>query len=150
MQSWDPKVQPGQKVDLMGLLNQRERGVIRTLGKLYQTKFHKDPCKNPDLFIFVGDSAVRKCWSGTSGRLPTFRRNSGKYWGVAHKRWLTPREKMSSLGFPVSSQQALAMGVPILGISENRRASHIAGNSMNFSSIGVVELVALSCFKLAV
>ena len=142
------QVKPGQRFDLRGLLNDRERGVIKTLSKLYQQKFGKAAKDDRNLFIFVGDSATRKCWSGCSGRLPTFRRNGGKHWGVAHGRWLTPREKMATLGFPVSQQQCIAMGVPLLGISDTQRAAHIAGNSMNFSSVGVIELIALSCFKL--
>lgn len=142
------KVYPEQKIDLTPLLNDREKDVINTLCRHYQNIHRKNPKNDPNLFIFLGDNPTRKCWTGTSKKLPTFRRNSGKFWGVRHKRWLTPREKLSVLGFPVTPYAATAMGVPMLGMSDTRRAAHIAGNSMHFSSVGVVELVALCSFKL--
>ena len=143
------KVDRGQPIDLRFLLNRRELGVIERLCGMYRERFTGQEAENdPNLFLFLGDSAERKCWSAVSGRLPTFRRNSGKHWAVAAKRWLTAREKLSTLGFPVTPGQALAMGVPILPVTENSRASQILGNSMNFSSVGIIELIALSCFKL--
>lgn len=142
------QVEPGQPIDLSPLLTEREFGVVQSLSQTFRDEFGQDPSENQDLFIFLGDSVQRRCWSARSGRLPTFRRNCGKFWSVSSKRWLTPREKLSSLGFPVTEAQSLAMGVCILPVTENSRANTILGNSMNFASVGVIEMVALSSFKL--
>ena len=58
------------------------------------------------------------------------------------------REKLCTLGFPVSASQAVSMGVPMLGITDVARASQIAGNCMNFSCVCMVQLIALCCFRM--
>lgn len=141
-------MKPGQRIDLRGLLNTRETSVLKALCKRYKDRFQKDPNMDKDLIIFLGDSEKRACWSAINKRIPTFRRNSGKFWSVAARRWLTSREKLCSLGFPVSISQSLAMGVPILPMTDINRAQDILGNSMCFSSVGIIELVALASFRL--
>ncbi|CAL1129763.1 unnamed protein product [Cladocopium goreaui] len=141
-------VRPGEDIDLTHLLNQREAGVLRELCQTYRDKYGKDPESNPNLFIFLGDSAARTSWTAASNKLPTFRRNGGLYWGVMHRRWLTCREKLAALGFPVCPDSALSMGVPVLPVSDRRRAAAVCGNSMHFSSVGVIQLVALCSFRL--
>ena len=59
---------------------------------------------------------------------------------------LCPREKLCSLGFPASPDQASGMGVGILPVVEPARADQFSGNAMHFSNVAVVQLVALSCF----
>ena len=50
------------------------------------------------------------------------------------------------MGFPVSHQQAMAMGTPVIPLRDPARAAAAAGNAMHFSCICVVELIALTCF----
>lgn len=144
--TWLSKVMPGNKVDLKHLLLPREKGVIRTLCKDYRTRFKRSAQLDENLFIHLGDNVSRKCWSATSGKIPTFRTSAGKMYNVAWRRWLTGREKMAALGFPISLQVSEAMGVPTLCMSDTRRANHVSGNSMHFASIGVVQMVALAVF----
>ena len=68
-------------------------------------------------------------------------------WNVAEQRWLTGRDKFASLGFPVTGECALAMGVPELPVRDVKRASAIPGNCMHFASVGVLQLVAMACYK---
>lgn len=131
----------------MCLLNARECSVLRELCRLYETKYGTPASQDPNLFIFLGDSVKRKCWSAASGQLPTYRRNSGFFWSVKSKRMLTPREKLASLGWPVTPDASLAMGVPIVPVADGLRASKVVGNCMHFSSIGLIELVALASFR---
>ena len=138
---------PGSPLDF--LLTDRERQVAQELGRRYEETYGLDPCQNEDLFYYLQDSAARGCWSGSSGRLPTLRRGSGKMWAAAARRWLTGKEKMATLGMPVTQSVASAMTVPILRMSDCARAHSVAGNSMHFATVGVVQLVAMASFALA-
>ena len=71
----------------------------------------------------------------------------GLMWNVSHQRWLTGRDKLASLGYPVTPETSAAMGVPELPIRDVKRASAVAGNAMCFASVGVVQLIALTCYK---
>ena len=62
--------------------------------------------------------------------------------------WMVPVEKLSALGFPVTKDTAVAMGVPMLPVADYLRASSVAGNSFHFSTAAVVQLVALSCYRM--
>ena len=127
----------GAPPDLQHLLLHREKHVLKHLFTKYQERHHSNPAADQDLVIHLGDNACRACWSGVSNRIPTFRTGG---------RWLTGREKMSCLGLPIDGQVAAAMGVPPLQVSDTARAHHVSGNSMNFSTVGVIQLVALCCF----
>ncbi|CAK9089666.1 unnamed protein product [Durusdinium trenchii] len=134
-------------VELDYLLNHREQKAVEDAKQIYWKKFHRDPMKDENLVVFLGDNPKRYlCWSGASGRLPTLRMNSGKMYIVKAKRWLCGREKLSTLGFPVSGDTALSMGVPRLPVSDPARASQISGNCMHFSCILVIQLISLCCF----
>ncbi|CAE7328809.1 unnamed protein product [Symbiodinium necroappetens] len=127
-------------------LNDREKKVLSTLNKTYKTKFKKQPTAEHNLVFFLGDSDKRTTWSATSGRVPTLRMNRGKLFLPSKRRWLCAVEKLATLGFPVAPGQAMAMGVPQLPVLDIHRASLIAGNSMNFANVCIVQLVALTCF----
>ena len=105
------------------------------------------PEDDSNLWVYLGDSAAYKTWSAVSGRLPTYRRSSGLLWSPHYRRWLTGREKLASLGFPVTPAVAMAMGAPMLGVKDTKRAALVAGNAMALSTVGVVELVALCCYR---
>ena len=56
------------------------------------------------------------------------------------------REKLATLGWPVVSGMAKAMNCPVTPSQDVLRASDLAGNAMNFTTVGVAQLIALSCF----
>ena len=136
----------GPRADWTPLLLFRERNVLKQLKQLYRHKFRRDPEGDAGLFIHLGDSASRKCWSATSRKLPTFRTGGGKIWSVSKRRWLLGREKACALGFPAHDQVATTMAVAPFPLLDGQRAHHIAGNSMHFATAGVVQMVALSSF----
>ena len=141
-------MQPSEPVDLTYLLLPREKKVAKQLCKKYKDRYAIDAAEDENLFIFLGDSAKRCCWSGVSGRIPTFRTSTGKMWNPAKARWMLGKEKMASLGFPVCLDSSESMGVPTLCSSETSRAHRVAGNSMHFSTVGVVQMVTLASFAL--
>ena len=68
-------------------------------------------------------------------------------WWASRYRWMTHREKLVSLGFPALGTVAQTMSVPELPCKDVKRAAGISGNSMHFSTVAVVQLVALASFK---
>ena len=132
---------------MTALLNEREKGVIKTLQKEHKQRVSRAASRNENLVAYLGDNAERRTWSATSGRIPTFRMSGGKHWHFASKRILTGREKLATLGFPVDSETARARGVPVLPVACPKRASAVAGNCMHLGTVAVMQLLGLCCFK---
>lgn len=130
------------------LLNDREARALRVVCRSFYKKTKRRADQSLDLFVYLGDDpSKRLCWSATSGRLPTFRTGSGRMYHPASDTWMTPKDKLTALGFPTTPETAIAMGVPILPVADVRRAASIAGNSFHFSTAAVVQLCVLSSFK---
>ena len=136
---------PGEK-DLRYLLNARETDVLTKACDQYWARFHRDPCQDPNLAIFLGDNVEYSLtWSAVSGKIPTFRLNSGKTFFPFLRRWMCSSERLASFGFPVRRDVAEWMGVPPVLIKDQRRASELAGNCMLLPTVAIVQLVALAC-----
>jgi hypothetical protein len=138
----------GKRPDYRFLLTQREKRVIKNLNKAYRERWRKAPTMDVDLVYYLGDNEHRKCWSATSGRIPTLRMAGGLMWGVKENRFLTGREKLGSRGFPITPKTASQMKVTELPLADVKRCSLIAGNCMHWSAVGIMQLISLSCFKL--
>ena len=139
---------PEGETDLTYLLNERELGVVHDYDEKYKAVHGPDSCpsSDPNLVYFLGDNANYGTWSGVSGKIPTFRCNTGFYWFPFFKRFMTPRDKLSTLSMPVDHQYCQVMGVPQIEIEDSKRSSLLAGNSMNFASVGIIQMIGLSCF----
>ncbi|CAE7365301.1 unnamed protein product [Symbiodinium sp. CCMP2592] len=125
------------------LLNEREKKTLSVL-----TKFKRSADTDPNLVIFLGDNPNHTVgWSATSGKVPTLRMNTGKMFVPSRQRWMTPREKLTLMGFPVVPRVALAMGVPMLPITDHSRAGQVLGNCMHFGCVLLMEFLALTCFS---
>lgn len=132
------------------LLNQRELEGLQFTESLYRERFHDEAVNDEDLFVHLGDNPARfLCWSAVSGRVPTFRTGSGFIYSPARDQYLLPRDKLACSGFPVDNTVAASMGVPMIPIADRFRAGSIAGNSFHFTTVAVVQMVALSCYRLA-
>ena len=160
-------------LDLEYILNNRERHTVASLEKHYWQRFHAAPRSDPDLCFFLGDNPkFSKSWSGTSGKIPTLRRNGSKIWFPAKQRWLTASERflgglslalepkhplaemllyshprLSTLGFPMRESMARALGVSTVAVKDPKRATQLAGNCMSFNTAAVIHMIALSCFS---
>lgn len=131
------------------LLNERELDGVHFVERKYRQKFNAKAVSDPDLFVNLQDTPSRRLsWSAVSGHIPTFRTGGGKMYNLHKEVWMTPRDKLAALGFPVTPETAKSMGTPILPVCDGFRAAAIAGNSFHFASATVVQLIALACFKL--
>lgn len=142
------KVRSWSKPDLTYLLTGREKHVIKTLSKEYKRRWGGVPARDKDLVYYLGDNANRRCWSAVSGRIPTLRMAGGLMWSVHLRRHMTGREKLLSLGFPVTKETAEAMRVPELPCRNVKRCSLIAGNAMHWSCVGIIQMIALCSFAI--
>ena len=135
--------------DLRYLLLPREIEAARALDKEYWERFGRDPCEDADLCYFLGDSPWHgRTWSAVSGKVPTFRMNcsTAKYWFPRWRRWLTPKEKLALMGFPVVPEMATSMMVGLFPSTEHARAAQVCGNAMHFASVALMQLLSLVCF----
>ena len=136
-------------LNLEGLLLPRELETVLTLNARYLLKYQKQPWENPELVYYLGDSAsYGNSWSACSGKIPTFRTNSshGIFWMPSKGRWLTSRERLTAMGWPCVHESAAAMGVPMFGALDPKRASDLVGNAMHWQTAGIMQLVCLTCF----
>ena len=86
------------ETDFSYMMTDREKAVVEELDQAYLQRFGSAPHLNEDLCYFLGDSPTwAMTWSAISQRVPTFRRNTGKMWFPAFRRWMTSAEKLLAL-----------------------------------------------------
>ena len=139
---------PGER-DLSYYLTPRELLSKNQLDSKYRQQFQVAPENNRNLVYNLGDNAAYTTgWSATSGAMPALRLGGGsaKFWLPASGRWMTYKEKLCAMSFPVSMETAEAMRVPILGVTDVKRAGQLLGNCMHFTTAGIFQLIALACF----
>ena len=141
---------PGRD-SMSALLTTREARTMVDLDERYQQRFHEPASSNPNLVYGLGDNADFQSWSAVSGKIPTYRlsTSNSRYWLPAHQRWMSAKERLVSMGWPVCPAMSKAMNVPLIGASDFKRASDlikVIGNSMHLQSTGVLQLIALACF----
>ncbi|CAE7355942.1 unnamed protein product, partial [Symbiodinium necroappetens] len=135
--------------DLTYLLSEAERRRLNRYVSDFQQKFGRDACQDRDLVVFLGDDPDKgwRTWSATSAAIPTFRRNvrTGLMWSPYWRRWLTPREKLAAMGWPVLPDMAAAMQCSVVPARDVFRAAALAGNAMHFNCVAWAQLLALAC-----
>ena len=72
--------------------------------------------------------------------------NQGLYWIPSLDRWMTCKERLASMGWPVTSECAQSMGTPMIGAVDPQQAASLCGNAMHFQTAGIMQLIALGCF----
>jgi len=112
----------------------------------FMLRHRERPDAFPDLFYFMGDRVEwALTWTASSGVLPCFRKNGGKYIQRSSMKAMTPQEKLAALGWPVTTGTAKEMGVTPMPTLDARRSAHMAGNSMHVTVASIVLLVGLCC-----
>lgn len=130
------------------LLTHREAKAMAELDVKYFIKTGQRSNSARNLVYNLADSGDWQSWSAVSGKVPTYRLNqkSSKYWLPALQRWMTSKERLVSMGFPVCREVASSMRAPIIGAADAMRASDLLGNCMHFQSCGIFQLIALSSY----
>ena len=138
------------RADLTYLLTEREWKSLQKCESEYASRYGRPASKDPNLVIFLGDDAVsfNITWSAVSGAIPTYRNNAKTciFWSPFRKRFLTSREKLASMSWPVVAPIADGLGTPMLPTLDIVRAGDMAGRGMHLISVAIHQLVALACF----
>ena len=137
------------ETDVSYILTQREWESLLKCEKEYIERYRRKPGDDPNLVIFLGDDASYSItWSAHSGAIPTYRNNSktGIFWSPHRKRFLTSREKLASMSWPVVEPIAEGLGTPVFQTLDLVRAADMAGRGMHLISVAINQLVALACF----
>ena len=135
--------------DLRYLLTSREEETRVQLDRRYLAKTGSLPETDHQLIYFLGDNAsYGASWSATSRKIPTFRVNAktGIFWVPHLKRFLTAKEKLIAMGWPCTVELAKAMGLPLIGATDGKRAADLLGTAMHWQTAAIMQLIALSCF----
>ena len=135
--------------DLRGLLSAREADALHRYEEAFMERFPHPPATDRNLVAYLADDpAYSLTWSALSRRVPTMRLNArtGKLFYPALNRWLVARERLATLGWPVTAEMAEAMSTPPIQAKDYLRAADLAGNAMALPSVAVAQLLALSCF----
>ena len=138
-----------KRSDLSYLLTKGERKALKAYESAYREEFGREPSSDPDLVVFLGDSGVGwKTWSARSKQVPTFRRNSktGLFWIPSLRRFMVAREKLACMAWPVTEHMSRSMCCNPIPSQDIHRAADLAGNAMHFTTVGLAQLISLSCF----
>ena len=106
---WSPCTISGE-MNLSSLLTEREAKAVQKYEEIYMQRYPRPAAADKNLCLFLGDDpSWSLTWSATSKRIPTLRMNQGKLWYPSLRRWLVPRERLCTLGWPVTAELAEAM-----------------------------------------
>jgi hypothetical protein len=131
--------------DWTNLLSENEVVRLRTYDVL---RSNRCVVVSPDVVYNLGDNPpTRVTWSVVSNALPTYRKSCTTFWVPAAHRWLTPAEKLCSMGWPVFQELAVSCGTSVLRVPRES-ASRMVGNAVCLPNIGVALLAGLACCQI--
>eukprot|EP00973_Karenia_brevis_P018939 2596252-Karenia_brevis.AAC.1 len=102
----------------------------------------------PGLCFNLSDNPRNRVSWSLHGKIPTFRTGTSKMYFPFYNRFLTTRERLTCLGFPMFPQLGEKMGVPHINVDEGQ-ATVMAGNAMHVANATAVTATALACVQLA-
>ena len=113
--------------------------------QLFMRNFEKNCGKvaSPELgsIVDLGQKVDFQKAKWPNRRLPTIRRGSRRFWSAFRKRWFTPCELASCMGFAVYPDTAAAAGVEVDELTRSLVASSTSavGNAMHVGNIGTMN-----------
>eukprot|EP00973_Karenia_brevis_P094831 12424388-Karenia_brevis.AAC.1 len=132
--------------DFSFLLNKNEKTYVDGYRMLWDNERARDFDGKNAFFNLQDNPAARPCMTLRSCKLPTYRRGTQKVWADWAHRWMTPKERLCSMGFPVYPWAAAACGSEVLD-PDSQEAGVMVGNAMCMPNSAVVLAVAASCFR---
>jgi site-specific DNA-cytosine methylase len=132
------------------LLSNWERKNLQSYCQLWRKERKMDPHKDPSALFVLSQSADGWATMTTAkGRVPCYTHGSSmRVYSPYKRRWLTAREKLNSMLFPVVPQYASIAGVGPMDMSNLEDGHRMVGNAMHLGNLGVVLLAALSNVRL--
>ena len=118
-----------------------QQDALRAHGERYVAQHGTDPVLDESCTVDLSQSAARQK-SVSRAALATFRRNSGRIWSTARRRWLIPRERAACMGYAVYGDMAAAAGVEVDTATE-QGPQYSIGNAMHVANLGCVLMTCL-------
>lgn len=131
----------GPSTDWTYLLTEHQLGALEAHRERYVALHGTDPAQDACCTVDLSQSAARQR-SVSRERLATFRRNSGRIWSTAWRRWLVPRERAACMGYPVYGELAAAAGVEV-DTAVEQGPLYAIGNAMHVANLGCVLMTCL-------
>ena len=131
----------GPSPDWTYLLTGNQRAALEAHREWYTAQHGTDPARDECCTVDLSQSAQRQR-SVSRGTLATFRRNSGRIWSTARRRWLTPRERAACMGYAVYDDLAEAAGVKV-DVAVEHGPLYSIGNAMHVANLGCVLMTCL-------
>ena len=133
-------------------LTAHERGYIKNYRSKWKERgfahVHGPDVANPWVCYNLGDAGTERItWSAVSQRLPTYLRSFRPYWFPSAKRWMTPRERLATMGFCTYASLADQVGCAPLYL-DDAACKDLAGNAMHLANVGVLASVCLACVRI--
>lgn len=98
---------------------------------LWEQKHGTDSTKDRwAIFVTTQEPDERPTMSNDDGVLPRFTTCNIRYWIDSLQRWVTGREKLNAMGFPILPNTAAAAGVPQISDNVIEQAHTRVGDSM--------------------
>ena len=130
------------------LLLESEKDRLQQYEQMWRSKFGWPAKHDPNAVFHLGDNpASRVCWTA-SGRFPSFRHSMGILWHAQSETIITPRERLSILGWPVYPELCSAVGLVPFEFPDVQRGSKYAGNAYHVSAFGMWLLTVLACVRI--
>ena len=131
----------GPSPDWTYLLTEHQRATLEVHRERYMDRHGTDPAQDECCTVDLSQSADRQR-SMSRETLATFRRNSGRIWSTARRRWLTPKERAACMGYAVYDDVAAAAGVKV-DVAVGQGPLYSIGNAMHVANLGCVLMTCL-------
>lgn len=131
----------GPSPDWTYLLTEHQRATLEVHRERYTAQHGTDPAQDECHTVDLSQSAHRQR-SVSRETLATFRRNSGRIWSMARRRWLTPKERAACMGYAVYGDVAAAAGVKV-DVAVEQGPLYSIGNAMHVANLGCVLMTCL-------
>jgi hypothetical protein len=131
----------GPSTDWSYLLTAHQRDALEAHSVQYTAQHGTDPAQDECCTADLSQSAARQK-SVSRETLATFRRNSGRIWSTARRRWLIPRERAACMGYAVYGDLAAAASVKV-DTAVEQGPLYAIGNAMHVANLGCVLMTCL-------
>ena len=107
------------------------------------TRYGRLAVNDPNIVFGFNDNPLNRVSRSANGRLPTLRTNSDKIFIPSLRRFMTLRERLAAMGFPVYPSLARASQSPLV----ERVTSHMLGNAVFLPNVMTVAATCLACTR---
>ena len=100
----------------------------------------------PNLIFGLNDNPLKRVAWSANGKLPTLRTNSDRMFSPWKGRFLTLRERIAAMGFPVYPSLAHASQGQL--VQGRHVSTHLAGNAMHLPNVTTILATCLARTRL--